>query len=262
MIKQFVGYVGQKGIDTYKNFYEAAAFAVVCATHMLHPKSYNSAMIMVMIKQIYFTTIQLLPLFIVMATVFGSIIIGAVIAVSIDFGLQQQIGSIIVNFTIDQFAPLFTALLIALRSGAAVSTEIAVMSVNKELNFLRSYKIDLINYLFLPRIINGIISMVSLSILFAIIMILSGYIYIFFFLGMDFHTYSLLLFNALEISNFVTLFVKSFIYGFTIMLIPIYSGLKATKSYTQIPIAVLNGMVKLFIAIFMVEVSSLALKFI
>jgi phospholipid/cholesterol/gamma-HCH transport system permease protein len=228
---------------------------------MLQRKSYNAAMIKVLINQIYFTTIQLLGLFLIMAGLFGFVIIGAVIATAVNFGLEQSIGSIVVTFVLDVFAVFFTVLLISLRSGAAVATEIAVMNVNKELNFLETYKIDLIDYLVIPRIISGIISVTTLSIIFAVTMMLSGFLFVFSFLNMDFETYVILIFNAMQIENFVLLFVKSIIYGFIIMAIPIYSGLQAKEAYTQIPIAVLNGMVKLFIAIFLVEVISLAVQF-
>ena len=243
-------------------FHEAIKFSAICTIHMFHPNSYNPAMITVLIKQIYFTTIQLLPLFFFMAVLFGSTIIGAVIYASLGFGLEQQIGSIIVTFTVDEFAPLFTALLIALRSGAAVNTEIASMNVNKEIRFLQEYGINLYNYLYLPRIISGIISMTSLSLLFALVMILSGYIFTFLLTGMGHNTYASLIFSSLEVKNFLFLLIKSVIYGFVVMLIPIYSGMKAKDSFTQIPIAVLNGMMKLFIAIFLVEGLSLVLQFI
>jgi phospholipid/cholesterol/gamma-HCH transport system permease protein len=258
----FFSQIGEKALQLLKVFKEGVYFSVICIFHLLSYKSYNSATTMVLIKQIYFTTVQLLPLFILMAVIFGSTIIGAIISLAISFGLEEQIGSIIVTFSLDEFSTLFTALLISLRSGAAVSTEIAVMSLNKELDFLKAYKINLINYLFLPRIISGILSMITLSILFCFIMLLGGYIITYFLLGIDYNTYFMLLFNSMEIKNFLFLFIKSIIFGFIVMIIPIYSGLKAKESYTQIPIAVLQGMVKLFIAIFMVEVVSLILQFI
>jgi phospholipid/cholesterol/gamma-HCH transport system permease protein len=260
-VVKFIESVGAKAIDFFAIIKEGMLFGFLCFIHLLQPKSYNPAMIMVLIKQIYFTTIQLLPLFFIMAVLFGSVIIGAVISIAISFGLQEQIGNIIITFAVDEFSPLFIALLIALRSGAAVNTEIAVMSINKELDFLKAYKIDLISYLFLPRIISGMISSITLSTLFAIIMIVTGFFYTFFLLNMDYNTYFTLLFNSLSIKNFLFLLIKSAFFGFIAMLIPIYSGLNAKGSYTQIPIAVLNGMVKLFIAIFMVEVLSLVIQF-
>lgn len=262
MILRFLENIGDKTVKYASSFYEALEFSIICIFHMLNPKSYTAANKMVLVKQIYFTAVQILPLFTTMAIIFGSIIIGIVISLSTQYGLQDSIGKIIITFVLDEFSPFFTALLISLRSATAVNTEIAVMNVNKELNTLKLYKIDLIDYLFLPRIISGIISITSLSILFAIIMLSSGYIFAMFYMDMDFHSYKSLLINAIEIKDLLILLFKGLAYGFVIMIIPIYNGLKTTKSYTSIPISVLNGMVKLFIAIFFVEVLSLIIQFI
>ena len=215
---------------------------------------------MVLIKQIYFTAVGIIVPFIIMAFLFGSVIIGVVISLATEYSLQDKIGSIIITFVMDEFAPFFTALLISLRSGTAINTEIAVMSVNRELNTLKEYDNDIIDYLFLPRIISGIISVTSLSILFTLIMLSSGYLFTLFYMNMDFHTYKFLLINAIEVKDIVVLLLKSIAFGFVTMLIPIYSGLKTGNSYTAIPISVLNGMVKLFIALFFIEVLSLLLQ--
>lgn len=260
MLVNFIQNIGDKTINFFLSIYEALKFTIICLAHMIKPKSYNPAMRMVLIKQIYFTTIGILPLFLMMAIIFGSIIIGVVIVFATEYNLQSSIGSIIITFVIDEFSPFFTALLISLRSSTAVNTEIAVMSINKELNTLREYKIDLIDYLFLPRIISGIISITSLSILFALLMLFSGYIFTLFYMNMDFPTYKNLLITAIEIQDIFLLLLKSIAFGFVTMLIPIYSGLKAKGAYTAIPISVLNGMVKLFIAIFFIEVLSLLIQ--
>ncbi len=260
MIVSFIENTGAKTINVFNSIYEAIYFTLLCLLHLLNPKSYSPAMIMVLIKQIYFTAVTIIPLFTMMAIIFGSIIIGVVIALANQYGLEDSIGSILITFSIDEFSPFFTALLISLRSGTAVNTEISVMNVNKELNTLKEYKIDLIDYLFLPRIISGIISVTSLSILFALIMLSSGYIFTLFYMGMDFHTYSSLLIHAIELSDIIVLLSKSIAFGFVAMIIPIYSGLNTANAYTAIPISVLNGMVKLFIALFFIEVLSLLIQ--
>lgn len=260
MILKFIESIGDKTINLFLDFVEATKFMFLCIIHMLTPSSYNPAMRMVLTKQIYFTSVGILPLFMMMAMFFGSIIIGVVIALATQYNLEENIGSIIINFVMDEFSPFFTALLISLRSGTAINTEIAVMNVNKELNTLREYKIDLIDYLFLPRIISGMISVTSLSIVFAIIMLSSGYLFTLFYMNMDLYTYKNLLFGAVEVKDVVVLVLKGLAFGFVITLIPIYSGLKTTNSYTAIPISVLNGMVKLFIAIFLIEVLSLVIQ--
>ncbi len=260
MILSFFQKIGDATLSFFSSIKEALGFVVLCIIHVFLPQSYNPAMIMVLIKQIYFTAVGILPIFFFMSIVFGTIFIGVVISLATQYNLQDKIGSIIITFSVDEFAPFFTALLISLRSSTAVNTEIAVMKVNKELNTLKEYRIDLIDYLFIPRIISGIISVTSLSALFAIIMISSGYIFALFTMQMDLHSYKMLLFNAIEIKDLVVLLLKGVAFGFVAMVIPIYSGLKAFDSYTAIPISVLNGMVKLFIALFVIEVVSLILQ--
>jgi len=252
--------LGEKTMTIFRSLFEIVRFILLVLLHVFKPKSYNPAMRMVLTKQIYFTAIGIIPIFMLMAFLFGSVIIGVVIYLSTEYSLQSEMGSIIVTFVIDEFAPFFTALLISLRSGAAVNTEIAIMSVNQELNTLQEYKIDIIDYLFLPRIISGVISVISLSILFALIMLGSGYIFTFLYMHMDFNTYKYLLLNAIDVSDILTLILKSFAFGFVIMLIPIYSGLHTKKDYTAVPISVLNGMIRLFIAIFFIEVFSLIIQ--
>jgi phospholipid/cholesterol/gamma-HCH transport system permease protein len=51
--------------------------------------------------------------------------------------------------------------------------------------------------------------------------------------------------------------VKCAVLGFFIVMIPIRFGMRATDELTSIPIAVLNGMVNVFIAIVIIEVLSL-----
>ena len=260
MIFKAIMGIGERTTAYLSSFFDTLKFAAACIILMFSPKSYSPASKMVLIKQIYFTTVQIVPLFSVMAVLFGSIIIGVVISLATLYGLQSNIGSILITFVVDEFSPFFTALLISLRSGTAVNTEIAVMNVNKELNSLKEYKIDIVSYLFIPRIVSGIISVTALSIIFSMIMLTSGYIFTLFHLNMDLHTYKSILVHAVEVKDIAILLFKGISFGFVVMFIPIHSGLKTANSYTAIPISVLNGMVKLFIALFFIEVISLLLQ--
>ena len=253
-------YIGAKTLDSLKQMRAMLHFAKLCILHLFLPKSYHPAMQSVLLKQIYFTVVQILPGFILIGLLFGSASVGYVISLALDYGLRDQVGSILVSFIFYEFAPLFTALLIALRSGAAVNTEIAVMQVTGELNALKSFNIGLIDYLFLPRIISGMISLVALSLMFSILMLLGGYIFSVVYMNMNMQTYSYLLFNAITLKHLLFLIGKSLAFGFMIMFIPIYYGLNTIKATSAIPISVLKGMVRLFIAIFTIEGLSFFLR--
>ncbi len=257
----FVQSLGEVTLRFLNIFYEALYFAYQCLYKLFNKKSYNSATQDILIKQIYFTAVQVLPLLFLIGTVFGTIIVALIVHFSLDYGLKDHIGTFIIRIILNEVAPLATVLLIALRSGAAINTEIAVMKVSNELNTLKAFNIDIIEYLFLPRIIAGIISLIMLASLLSIIMLLSGYIYLFFFLetGADLYIRSFI--HAITINDFVLLFAKSLLFGFFATLVPIYSGLGSSMTYTGVPIAVLNGMVKLIIAIMSIEVILLLIQY-
>jgi len=261
MIIKAIEGLGEVTLRFLHIFYEALYFAYQCLYKIFQRSSYNSATQDILIKQIYFTAVQVLPLLFLIGTVFGTIIIALIVHFSLDYALKDHIGTFIIRIILNEVAPLVTVLLIALRSGAAINTEIAVMKVSNELNTLKAFNIDIIEYLFLPRIIAGIISLVLLSSLLSIIMLISGYAYLFFFLQTGADLYIRTLMHGIGINDFILLFSKSLLFGFFATLVPIYSGLRTTMNYTGVPIAVLNGMVKLIIAIMCIEVIILLIQY-
>ena len=253
--------LGRSALNFLNIFYEALYFAYQCLYKLLHKSSYNSATKDILIKQIYFTAVQVLPLLILIGIVSGVVIVALIVHFALDYGLKDHIGNLIIYIVVNEFAPLMTVLLVALRSGAAINTEIAVMKVSKELNTLKAFKIDVIEYLFLPRILAGIVSVIILASLLSIIMLLCGYLYLLFFLETGLDLYVRTLTHAININDFSVLFTKGLLFGFFVILIPIYSGLSTSMNYTGIPIAVLNGMVKIIISIMSIEVVALLIQF-
>jgi phospholipid/cholesterol/gamma-HCH transport system permease protein len=206
--------------------------------------------------------VQTLPLFLVGSILFGSLLIGVVFKIIMDLGLANYLGKILVGLLVIELAPLITALLIALRSGSAINAEIAVMKVNREMRTLEAFNIDVIDYLFIPRIVNGIVSVVLLSSLFSIVVVVSGLLFANIFFGMSAAVYAGVLLDSANSGDLILSIVKASTFGFFITMIPIRSGFVATDELTSVPITVLRGMVKVFIAILIIEVLSLLIRMI
>ncbi|HET6460984.1 MAG TPA: ABC transporter permease [Syntrophales bacterium] len=254
--------IGAKSINLARTFRDTIYFATVIILKMFSKASYSSAMRVVLVQQIYFTSVQILPLFIGISIIFGTLLMGIVLQIVKNLGLAEHIGSIIMDIVVAELAPFVTVLLIALRSSSAINTEIAVMKVNKELNTLEKFNIDPVDYLFLPRVINGVVSVVLLSAFFSILVLTSGLIFSKALFGLSLESYSNVLLSSANFYDIVISLIKCCTFGFFITLIPIRFGLNATNDLTSIPISVLNGMVDVFIAIVFIEVLSLILIFI
>lgn len=255
----FVEKIGRSALDVTRALHDTLTFSVHVFLSLFSVKAYNSAVRMVLINQIYFTSVQILPLFFLVSICFGVIFIGFVGQYLRSIGLFDYFGHMLMGFVVTEFAPFITVLLIALRSGSAINTEIAVMKVNHELDTLQFFNIDVITYLFIPRILNGIISIVILSGLFSIVVLLSGLFFSKLLFGLSMEDYMAILVESASFLDILVMFLKCATLGFFIVLIPIRFGMSATNELTSIPVSVLNGMVNVFIAIVIIEVISLAL---
>jgi phospholipid/cholesterol/gamma-HCH transport system permease protein len=254
--------IGLVGIEMGQTLYDTLRFAGKVFIRMFDKKTYNSATRAVLVNQIYFTAVQTLPLFLAGSAIFGSLLIGVVFKIILDLGLANHLGNILVGLLVMELAPLITALLIALRSGSAMNAEIAVMKVNQEIRTLEVFDIDVIDYLFIPRIVNGIVSVAMLSSLFSIVVVVSGLLFANVFFGMSAAVYADILLESANSGDLILSIIKAATFGFFIAMIPIRSGFAATDELTSVPITVLKGMVKVFIAILVIEVLSLLIRMI
>jgi len=251
--------IGSSAISMTRALGDTLSFSLQVLFRLFSIKTYNSAVRMVLINQIYFTSVQILPLFFIVSVCFGVIFIGVAGQYLHDLGLFGYFGQMLMGFVVMEFAPFITVLLIALRSGSAINTEMAVMKVNRELDTLEAFNINVITYLLIPRILNGIFSIVLLSSLFSMIVLLSGLFFSKLLFGLSLDDYVNIIVDSTSFSDILVVFLKCATLGFFIVLIPIRFGMSATNELTSIPVSVLNGMVNVFIAIVIIEVLSLIL---
>lgn len=241
MITRFINHIGYKTIGFTLSFYEVLLFVSITILNLFNPIHYNSRIYRRFIYQINQTSIKIIPKFILMASFFGSILIGLMIVIATDFNLQMQIGTLIVSFAINEFAALFTAFFIAYRFSPMIYKSVSTLSLESDTQKL--------NNLIIPRILSTLVSSVSLSIVFSLIMIFSAYLFVFFIIGMDLHTYKYLVFSSLEIYNLFILFFKSVLFAFIVTIAPLYKGLRSVRTKYNSS--------KLFVLLFFTELLSI-----
>jgi phospholipid/cholesterol/gamma-HCH transport system permease protein len=255
--------VGQGAVNSLSSLWSTLSFAAQVFIRLFNRRTYNSASRMVFINQLYFTSVQILPLFLFVAVVFGSMVNGMAFQVIKNLGLADYLGRLLMGFVVTEVAPFITVLLIALRSSSAINAEIAVMKVNLELNTLENFNIDIIDYLFAPRVLCGVVSLVLLSSLFSLVVLGIGLFVSSAIFGMGVDAYVSMLLQSASLADIIIVLVKCATFGFFITLIPISRGFHASeKELTSIPISVLNGMVRVFLSIVVIEVLSSIIRFI
>ncbi len=242
--------------------YTLFAFFARAVRYLLHPSTWNRATYNVVLKQVYFAAVQVLPIFLTFALLISWLMINIILNTAREYGLTEFATEMAIRVLILELLPFLTVLFIALRSGSAINTEVALMRVHKELDALEHCQVSPMQFEFLPRLIGGIISMLTLAGLACLLTLGLTYLSIYGFnmAGFDFFNQTVAkIFTPFVVGGF---FVKSVLFGLVVTLIPIVTGLETPRKLFMVPVSVLRGMMRVFFAIVAIEGASLALQYI
>lgn len=242
--------------------YALFAFLGRAALLLLEPSTWNRATFDVVIKQVYFTAVQILPVFLAYVLVISWLIITIILSTARDFGLTEFASEMAIRVLVLELLPFLTALFIALRSGSAINTEVALMQVNNELDALAHCKVPPMQFEFMPRLVGGVVSVVTLAGLAGLLALIVGYLAIYGVNTAGFEPYTRTVSNIINFHIMAGLIAKCALFGLAVTLIPVTAGLETPKKLFMVPVSVLRGMMRVFFAIVTIEVVSLALKYI
>ncbi len=258
---RFLESIGDYVIRTFRYYLDLFTFSITCLLSIAHPKTYNPASRVIFVRQTYSTSLHLVPAFLILAIGLGTFLMGVITSVAMNYSLEDHIGEILVRFVLVELVPFLTALLVAVKIGSKINSQIAVMEAANEVNTLEKYKINIIHYLVTPQILGGMLSFLFLVITFALVMTISGYLFLYFSINMEFGHYLRMLITTATIRDVLLFVVKTPVFGFAIVAIPCFNGLKAKQSYFAIADDVSKGQVELFKGLFFIEVIALLLHF-
>jgi phospholipid/cholesterol/gamma-HCH transport system permease protein len=227
-----VGRVALDRLDSLKAFWKIVVFAVNSVVFQLHVG--RKATLNVLLKQVYFTAFQAIPIISWIALILGLIIITQLFNVIKGVGGEGLIGDILVWVVIREVAPLICAVIVIARSGTAIASELGTMKIARQLTALEIMGIDPMHYLVMPRVIGTAISTFVLTFYFVVVSILGGYILAGFGKHITFSVYISSVLEALGIFEIGVSLLKSVIFGFIIGAVCTSYGLMVGTSITQI----------------------------
>lgn len=142
------------------------------------------------------------------------------------FGAQIYIVNILGMSIIRELGPLLTAILVAGRSGSAMTARIGVMSVTQELDALAAMGISHSLRLILPRVVALTITMPLLVVWTDAIALAGGATSANLELGIGYYQFFVQLPDAVPVANFAIGVAKAVVFGFFIAFIACHFGLR------------------------------------
>lgn len=173
---------------------------------------------------------------------FSAIFIGAVLSFQTYtalhyFGMESFLGSSVGIALTRELAPVFAAIMVAGRAGAAIAAEIASMRVTEQIDAMEALGTDPHDYLMAPRILAGIISLPILSSYFTVVGCIAGWFIGSVVLDADGAVYWHNLSWAVDFTDVWQGLVKSAIFGFFLSTLGCYYGYHAGNSAESVGVA-------------------------
>ena len=187
---------------------------------------------LVFLRQIYYTAVRSLRLISVIALVLGSAFVAQATSV---LSSDPRLFDLVELVLALRIAPLAAAVIIIGRSATAISTELALMKCNGELDALRSMRIPVHDYLIVPRIAAITLATVGCCFYSQLIAVAGGFAVSSLMLDVTladqlrrFAEHVSIVSMALEVLN-------SLCFGFCIAAIACATGLNAAPRITEVP---------------------------
>lgn len=228
--------IGRRTIESADHLLDLFAFTnrIVAIPFRLQ-KAGRKVVLKFISEQIYFTAIQALPLALFIALITGSLI---VIQLTGEFATVEgkyMVGKLIVILVVREVGPLFTALIVILRSAVAVTVETSYMAVLGEFDCLEMQGIDPVRVICLPRLIGISMAVFCLFFMFDLAAIFGGYAVAWTVTEASLDTFFEDVGKAVSGVDITVGLVKAIFFGLIISVTSLYRGFSAKKAITEVP---------------------------
>jgi phospholipid/cholesterol/gamma-HCH transport system permease protein len=204
---------------------------------------------LVLVKQIWFTALQAVPLVIILSAILSFLVISQAVRELGRIGATELIGLLMVVAIVRELGPLLTGLVVASRSGTAIAAELATNKVMGEMNALEGMGIDPLHYLVLPRFGAAVMSTFGLIICFDLVAIMAGFVAAT-TAGMNPGRYFDIVLESLTFKDVWLTILKGLVFGAVVGVIPAFHGLRISGKPTEVPVASSQAVVGSIVVIF------------
>ena len=257
----YVGRTGWKIGQMSRDFQEEMVFlgAVVASLPMsiFHPKRSRWAETR---RVVELAGANAVPIVSLMSLLLGFIIAFESARRLAEFGAQLYVANTIMVVMVRDMGPLMTAILLAGRSGSSFAAEIGTMKVNEELNALKTFGLDPIPFLVVPRILAGVF-VTPLLTFYSILMGVIGGVIVMLGLGFTLPLILHQLASSVHLNDVGIGIAKSAVFGVIVSAVGCWHGLRTQQGPSAVGLSTTRAVVTSLLLIIVADAFFSAISF-
>jgi phospholipid/cholesterol/gamma-HCH transport system permease protein len=231
-----------------------AALLVLAAT----PSCYSRDTRRALLHHLYVDTAPILVGFSAIAALLTLVITRIVITTAVSYGLSRYALEMIIRVLVLELIPLTAALFVALRCTIPNGAALATMRRKGHFDALARSGVDPVITLALPRALAGIYASVTLAALSCVVASVIAYFAVYGFTAAALPAYTRVFGHIFDPAVSLIFVLKTLLFSLAVAVIPMASGLYDVEAGGSRESAALQGLVRMFAVLLVLEAVSLA----
>lgn len=169
------------------------------------------------------------------------------------FNAESLVGPTVSLTITRELAPVFAALMVTMRAGSAMCTELGTMRVTEQVDALETMAVNPTQYLLVPRVLAGLIMVPMLVMIFDLLGLMGGYFVAVTVKGLSAGTFVTRTQMWLDPEDIAEGLIKGAVFGLFVMLVACYKGFNASGGAKGVGQATTEAMVASALGIFILD---------
>jgi len=249
--------LGRSTFAWFTDWWHILRFGALIGVLALSPSSYAGPNRSALARHAYLATAPILLWFVALSSLISLVIIRIVVVTSVSYGLSQYALEMVVRVLVLELIPLTAAVFVALRVALPNAADIADMRTNGEFGELAHQGVDPLRHEVLPRVASTMFSVLMLIAVSCVVTAVLAYVSVYGSTTGAFSGYTRTFGHVFNPAVSMIFAMKSFFFGLAVGLIPVASVLYDRPEARLRTSLELQSVVRLFVAILLIQVASL-----
>jgi phospholipid/cholesterol/gamma-HCH transport system permease protein len=224
----------------------------------LSPSSYGRATRLALLRHMYVDTAPILLWFTTLCALLTLVITRIVVVTALSYGLSRYALEMVIRVLVLELIPLTAALFVALRCTIPNGAALAEMRRTGHFDALARQGVDPVVTQVLPRALAGVFATITLAALSCAVAVVLAYLAVYGWTFAGVHAYTHVFGHVFNPSVSMIFALKTLFFSLAVSIIPMASGLYDVEGDGSRESAALQGLVRMFAVLLVLEAASLA----
>lgn len=252
-----LGRTGRAPLQWVAGWVRIVWFGAVLVVLALSPASWRAPTRDALARHVYTDTAPILAGFTLLSALLTLVITRIVVVTAQSYGLSQYALEMVIRVLVLELIPLGAALVVALRCTIPNGAALAAMRRRGQFDAAPGGAVDAIAAEALPRLVAGVFSTVTLAALSSVVGMVLAYLAVYGFTEAGLAAYSRMFGRVFDGTVSLIFVLKTLFFSLAVSVIPMASGLLDVRRAGSRESAALQGLVRMFAVLLVLEAVSL-----